>query len=293
VVLRIALPSGSLEEKTLDLFREANLEVIRKPRRQEAIINDALISEVIICAPQLMPNLVEKGAYDVAICGQDCVLESNASIIEVAELPYSRSTAEKVKVVLFGSIDDPVQKASGIKPGSTILSEYPNITRKFFEQVGTKVNVEFSHRTTEAHIPRDYNYGVCVSETGFSLAANGQKIIEVLCESSTVLITNREVMKDPEKKEAIHTLKLLLLGTLEAKKQVFLLMNVAADKKDAVLERLPSLKKPTISELANGGYFALNAVISRSKMNSIIPDLLKQGAEDLVVLPLSTVIKHW
>lgn len=292
-MLRIALPSGSLEENTLHLFEEANLKVIREPRKQESEIRDPLISEVVIMRPQLMPRLVEKGAYDVAICGWDCVLESGALVESVTELAYSRFTSGKVKVILFGSIDDPIQKASEIEPGTSILSEYPKYTRRFFEKLSIKVDVEFSPGTTEAHVPRDYRYGVCVSERGLSLFANKQKIIKVLFESATTLIANKQTLKDPQKAEAIQTLKLLLVGTLEARDQVLLVMNVPAAKKDIVLERLPALKHPTISELAGGEYFALNAVVHRSEINRVIPDLLKYGAEDLIELPISKLIRHW
>jgi len=293
MTLKIALPSGSLEEETLHLFKGAGLKIIRQPREQRVSIDHPRISEMVIMCPQHIPRLVEKGAYDVGICGWDWVLESGVSVKAVAELAYSRFTSGKVEVVLFGSIDDPIQRASEIEEGSTILSEYPNYTRRFFEKLGIEVNIEFSHRTTEAHIPHDYKYGVCVSERGTTLIANRQKTIEVLFKSATTLIANREAIKDPSKGEIIHILKLLLVGTLEAREQVLLVMNVPADKKNAVLERLPALKKPTISELAGGDYFAINTVVALAQINLLIPDLLRHGAEDLIELPITKLIRHW
>ena len=293
-MLKLALPSGSLEEETIRLFQEADLRVLRQPRKQKAEIKDHRISEVVIMRPQHIPRLVEKGTYDVGICGWDCVLESGCSSVEmVTELAYSRFTSGKVKVVLFGSINDPIQRISEIEPGSRILSEYPNYTTRLFKQMGVEVNVEFSHGTTEAHVPKDYKYGVCVSERGTSLIANEQRVIEVLFESATTLIANQQARRDSQKAEAIHILKILLIGTLEAREQVLLVMNVPANKKDVVLGRLPALKRPTISELANGKYFAINAVVSRAQVNQVIPDLLKHGAEDLIEIPISKLIKHW
>ena len=166
-MLKIALPSGSLEEQTLKLFKEANIEVIRTPRCQTATINDPRISEVVIMSPQLLPKLVEEGRYDMGICGLDWIAETKSSnVARIAELGYSQFTDLKARVVLCGSIEDPITRASEVEPGSKILTEYPYCTESLFRRLGIDVRIELSYKTTEANISRDFKYGVCISERG-------------------------------------------------------------------------------------------------------------------------------
>lgn len=292
-MLKIALPNGSLEEGTMRLFEEANLKVIRPPRRHEARIDDLRISLVTIMRPQHIPRLVEQGTYDVGVCGFDSVMESNAQICVVTHLCYSRQTFGGIQVVLVGAADDATQTVAHVPDGSSILSEYPEYTKRFFEKLHIPIRVEFSHGGTEAHIPRDYRYGVCVTETGASIKANGLRIIGKLFDSSTVLIANRKSESDKKKGEAIHTLKLLLMGAHDARDKVYLVMNVPARKKNEILKRVPALKTPTISRLAGGKGFVIASVVGRERLNEIIPDLLKHGAQDLLELPISKVIRSW
>ncbi len=294
-MLKIALPSGSLEERTLQLFKDADLEVIRSPRQQKGIIGDPNFNaEVTIMRPQIIPTLVEKGNYDLGICGRDCLLESGASQVEmVDELNYSRFTDGRVKGVLFASIDDPAKSAADIKPGTVILSEYPNYTKRFFEERGLDVKIDFSSGTTEAHIPGDYQYGVCISERGETLTANKQKIIAVLFESATILIANPKMFKDEKNLRTVRVLKLLLVGTLDGRRKTLLTMNVPNDKMAEVIKLLPAMKAPTVSKLWEKDYFSVSTVADIDFASLLIPVLLEAGAEDLIQQPISKVIKRW
>jgi ATP phosphoribosyltransferase len=292
-MLKVALPSGSLEKQTLALFADSLMEVVRKPRSQKALVNDPRISSIVIMNSKLIPTLVEQGAYDVGICGWDLVLEKDVRVKNVAELEYSQFTGQRAKVVLFNSVDDPVQAASEIEPGSKVLSEYPNLTKIFFDRLGIEVDIESSDKTTEANIPEDYRYGVCVSERGETLNANNQKVIDVIIESATTLIANEQAIRNPEIADAVHILELLLVGTLEGRKKIPLTMNVPAEKIDAIIARLPAMKRPTVSELWGGGWFSVTAVVNIAEVNIIIPELLKLGAEDIIQGSLSRVIPHW
>ncbi|MEK9180841.1 MAG: ATP phosphoribosyltransferase [Patescibacteria group bacterium] len=294
-MLKIALPSGSLEEQTLRLFKEADLEVIRGLRQQKGVLDHGNFkAEITIMRPQIIPKLVERGNYHLGICGWDCVVESGATgVILVEKLNYSRFTSGNVKVVLFGSVDDLTQKASEIKPGSRILSEYPNYTRRFFEEQGLDVEIDFSSGTTEAHIPDDYPYGVCVSERGKSINANKQKVIQVLFESATTLIANQKIMESERGARTVRALKLLLVGTLEARRKVLLTMNVPKDKMAEVIKLLPAMKAPTVSKLWEQDYFSVSAVVDIGWAGLFIPALLEAGAEDLIQQPISKVIKSW
>jgi len=292
-MLSIALPNGSLEEGTMKLFEEANLKVLRAPRQHGAKIEDPRISRVTIMRPQHIPRLVEHGTYHLGVCGQDSILESDAKVSILQYFYYSRRTLGGVQVVLVAAENDTTSTPENVPPGSAILSEYPEWTKRFFEKLRVPVTVEFSYGGTEAHIPSDYRYGVCVTETGSSLAANGLRIVGKLFESNTVLIANQDVQRDEQKKEAIHIISLLLSGAQDARDQVLLVMNVPTRKKETILKRVPALKEPTVSSLAHGKGYSISSVIGRQNLNEVIPDLLKHGAQDLLELPISKVIRGW
>ncbi|TSC57288.1 MAG: ATP phosphoribosyltransferase [Parcubacteria group bacterium Greene0416_79] len=306
VGLKVALPNGSLEEGTLSLFEEANLNICKSQRRHAARIDNPLISQATFMRPQHIPRLVAQGTYDVGICGLDCVEESEASVVRVAELPYGRGASNgAAKVVLVASTEDPAKAIEQVEGGSVVLSEYPNITRRAFA-LHQSIDIRFSYGGTEAHIPGDYRYGVCLTDTGASLTANGLKVIAELLTTCTTLIANMdahhthgklatgedEIYNGPRLNE-IMTLKHLLTGTLEARARVFLIMNVSAERKDRLLQQLPALKTPTITSLSGGRYFSVGAAVRISELNQLIPRLFEHGAEDLIQMPVSKVIKKW
>ena len=195
--------------------------------------------------------------------------------------------------MLIGAENDTTSTLEHVPPGSAILSEYPGWTKRFFDKLRIPVTVEFSYGGTEAHIPSDYRYGVCVTETGSSITANGLRIVGKLFESNTVLIANQGVRLDEKKKEAIHVVHLLISGAQDARDQVLLIMNVSTSNKETIIKRVPALKEPTVSMLAHGNGYSISSVISRHKLNEVIPDLLKHGAQDLLELPISKVIRGW
>lgn len=294
-MLKIALPNGSLEQETMQLFEDANLKVLRELRQHDAKIIHPDISQVTIMRPQHIPNLVADGTYDIGICGGDCVWESGkwekVSIESV--FPY-----KPTKVVLVAAKDSRILKLAQITKTMTILSEYPNITKRFLEEKGIQADVQFSYGGTEAHIPRHYPLGVCLVGTGASLTANRLKVIATLCESETVLIASpmmraHHLLEFQMKALALHSLKLLLNGVIEGRNKILLTMNVAAEKKEGLLMKMLALKSPTVSELAGGKYFAISGVVPRKDTNTLIPELLRSGAEDLIEIPISKVIRSW
>ncbi|MDO8620483.1 MAG: ATP phosphoribosyltransferase [bacterium] len=286
------LPNGSLEEGTVKLFEDAYMPILRSPRQHDALVESPLVSEVTFARPQHAPRLVEKGSYDFGICGTDCVAESGADVVILAELLYGRGTSTgRTKIVLLSADDASCTSLESIPNNTRILSEYPNITRSAFEKAGTSVAVDFSYGGTEAHIPRDYPFGVCVSDSGKSLRVNHKKVVAVLFESCTALIANRRAWET--KREALTLLKHTLVGTIDARNSVFVLMNVSAKKKTWVLRQLPAMKKPTVAKLSDRNYFSVGAVVRKSELSTLAPRLLQNGAEDLVEMPISKVIQSW
>lgn len=298
--LKLALPNGSLEEGTLRLFEEANLPIRKKSRKHDGWIDDLLIERVTFMRPQHIPDLVSSGAYDVGICGLDCQFESSSNCDVIAELPYGRGTSSgKARVVLVTSKSNPAKSIADVEEDAIILSEYPELTKSYYENRSlTPPAIRFSYGGTEAHIPRDYRYGVCLTDTGASLKANGLKVIHTFLETHTCVIANQDIMsttagspKEHKNKKSVLALKHLLFGTLAARERVFLVMNVWKGNKDKLLDQLPSLKSPTVTPLAGGDYFSVGTVAHKAELNELIQKLLTNGAQDLVEMPISKVIR--
>jgi ATP phosphoribosyltransferase len=289
-MISIALPKGSLEEQTYLLFKQADLEIKKTDRDYNPTINDPRIGKIKILRPQEIPGYVSEGYFDLGISGLDWVRESNADIVEVADLPYSKQGAGNVKIVIAVSKDSDIQSARDVKPGSRVASEYPNLTKKFFDDRGVPVDIHFSYGATEAKVPDLMDVVVDLTETGSTLRKNGLKIVDIIMESSSKLIANKKSWEDPLKRQEIEVIKMLLLSVIEARGKVLLDMNVPADKLDAVIEYLPSMKRPTVSQLYKSDYYAVETVVNKNEVNLLIPKLKALGAEDILEMDISKIV---
>ncbi|SES98101.1 ATP phosphoribosyltransferase [Methanococcoides vulcani] len=289
-MINIAIPKGSLEEQTLLLFKQADLEIKKTSRDYNPKINDPRIEKIKILRPQEIPKYIEEGYFDLGISGRDWVVESSSDVVEVADMPYSKQGAGIVKIVIAVPQDSDIQSAKDIKPGSRVTTEYPNITKKFFDDLGIPVDLHFSYGATEAKVPDLMDVVVDLTETGSTLRKNGLKIVDVMLESSSKLIANKESWDDPVKRKEIEEIKTLLLAVIEARGKVLIDMNVPADKLDSVIEALPSLKRPTVSQLYNSDYYAVESVVNKNEVNILIPKLKDLGAEDILELDISKIV---
>ncbi len=289
-MLRIALPKGSLEEQTFLLFKQADLPIKRTEREYNPKINDPRIGKVKILRPQEIPGYVADGYFDVGISGHDWVIESNADVVEIADLPYSKQGAGIVKIVIAVPDDQEIESASEIAPHSRVTTEYPNITRDYFEKLEIPVELHFSYGATEAKVPDLMDVVVDVTETGSTLRKNNLKIIDVMLESVTKLVVNRDSWEDPEKRKEITEIRTLLLSVIEARGKVLLDMNVPADKLDSLIAALPAMKTPTVSKLYNSEYYAIETVVEKDSVNILIPELKHLGAEDILELDISKIV---
>jgi ATP phosphoribosyltransferase len=290
-MLSIALPKGSLEEQTLKLFAQADLEVKRGHREYNPVIDDPRISKVKILRPQEIPKYVEEGYFDLGISGYDCITEAGVDVVEVADMPYGRSGPGKLKMVVAVPISSDIEKPQDIPPGSRVTTEFPNITRAYFERLKIPVKIFYSYGATEAKIPELMDVLVDLTETGQTLAKNQLKIIDTVLESTTRLIANKESWANSEKRKAIEEIKTLLLGVIDARGRVLLSMNVPEEKLDEVIKILPALKNPTISRLYNSGFFAVETVVNKSEVNILIPKLKKKGARDILEISISKIVR--
>jgi ATP phosphoribosyltransferase len=293
-MLRLVLPKGSLEKATFQLFSDADLAVTRSSDvNYRASIADPRIDDVRILRPQEIPVYVADGLFDLGITGQDWIEERGSDVVSLGELNYAKATSTTVRIVLAVAQQSPVTSMADLAAQSGTLrvsSEYPELTRRVLKTHGIEADVSPSYGATEAKVPDIADAVVDLTETGSALRAAGLRIIETLLVSPTQLIANPASAADPVKRHAMEQILTLLLGTLEARGKVLVKLNVPADRLDGVLDVLPSLRAPTISELSGGGAFALEAVVAKSDINTLIPALSDHGASDILEIPLSKIV---
>ena len=289
-MLRIVLPKGSLEKATFDLFEAADLTIRRSSSVDyKATIDDPRIIDVRILRPQEIPQYVAEGLFDIGITGRDWVEETQSDVESLGELKYSKATSDPVKVVVAVAGDSPAQTVADLPHGVRVSSEYPSLTERYFAERGIKADVRLSYGASEAKIPDIADCIVDITETGRALRAAGLRVIDTMLVSYTEMIANKDSYADPAKRHAMGQLMTLLLGTLDARGKVLVKLNVGSDDLQKVLAVLPSAKSPTISELAGGG-FAVESVVEKRTINTLIPALKDAGASDLLEMPISKIV---
>jgi len=286
--LALGLPKGSLENSTMELFKRAGIH-IRKSDRSYYPISDDPELDLIVMRPQEIPRYVEQGILDAGITGQDWIEENKAQVVEVTELNYSKSTRHKCRWVLAVPEDSPFKKAEDLA-GKRIATELVATTKRYFDSRNIPVEVEFSWGATEVKPPRLVDAIVDITETGSSLRANRLKIIETLLETCTVIIANKNSWNDQQKRNKLENLKMLLQGTLDAENYVGLKCNIKESDLEAIIKVLPSLHNPTVSQLYDKGWLAVETILPFSETKHVIPLLKRAGASGIVEYPVSKVI---
>ena len=289
-MLKIVLPKGSLETATLALFDAADLTVVRSSSVEyKASIDDPRVESIRILRPQEIGSYVQEGLFDLGITGRDWIEETSSDVVSLGELRYSKATSQPVRVVVAVADSSPAQYANDLKDGIRVTTEYPEMTRRYFVERGIKADIRLSYGASEAKIPDIADCVVDITETGRALRASGLRIIDTVLTSYTELIANKESYADPVKRHAMQQIMTLLTGTLEARDKVLLKLNVAESSLDAVLALLPAAKSPTVSRLASGDV-AVESVVPKRGINTLIPDLIDAGASDLLEIPISKII---
>jgi ATP phosphoribosyltransferase len=290
-MLRLVLPKGTLERPTLELFESADLPVSRTSDvAYKAQVDDPRIDEVRILRPQEIPRYVAEGLFDLGVTGRDWIEETSSEVVSLGELHYSKATARPVRIVLAVPADSPVHGITDLRNGVKISTEYPELTRRYFEKHGIDAEIRFSYGATEAKVPEIADAVVDLTETGSALRAAGLKIVETILVSHTELIANPNAYDDPQKRHAMNQLHTLLQGALEARGRVLVKLNVGAADLDRVIEILPSMKSPTVSKLFGDDAYAVEAVVPKADINILIPALKDNGASDIIELPLTKIV---
>ncbi|HZQ90160.1 MAG TPA: ATP phosphoribosyltransferase [Terriglobales bacterium] len=286
--LRLGIPKGSLQEATLQLFARAGLNVYTSPRSYFASTDDPEIECMLIRA-QEMARYVEHGVLDAGLTGRDWVVESGLEVVSVADLIYAKQSRGKVRWVLAVPEDSRFQNARDLE-GCIIATELVSVTRNWFAERGVNVTVEFSWGATEVKPPMLADAIVEVTETGSSLRANRLRILETVLESNTQVIANGKAWEDAARRRKIENLALMLCGAIAAQGRVGLMLNVEKRDLTNVLAVLPALKRPTISQLSDDGWVAVNTVIEETAAREIIPRLKAANAQGIVEYPLNKVV---
>jgi ATP phosphoribosyltransferase len=290
-MLRLVLPKGSLESGTLKLFEDADLAVTRASDVDyKASIDDPRIDDVRILRPQEIPLYVADGMFDLGVTGRDWIEEQGADVVSLGELKYSKNSARPADIVLAVAEDSAVESVSDLKNGVRVSTEYPRLTRRFFDQHGIDAEITLSYGATEAKIPDIADVVVDLTETGRAFRQARLRIIGTIVSSYTELVANRAAYDDPAKRHAMHQLHTLLQGTLEARDKVLVKLNVAEAQLADVIELLPSMKSPTVSKLFGEDGYAVETVVPKSVINTLIPALKDAGASDIIELPLAKIV---
>ncbi|MEK7128472.1 MAG: ATP phosphoribosyltransferase [Patescibacteria group bacterium] len=287
--IKLGIPKGSLQEATLALFKKAGFNIYISERSYKPTIDDEEI-ECLLIRAQEIPRYVAEGVLDLGLSGKDWITETKANVEEIANLIYAKQGYGKVKLVIAVAEDSNIKSVKDLE-GKRIATELVNVTKTFLKKNKVNAEVEFSWGATEVKVPDLVDAIAELTETGGSLKANKLRVIETIMESTTKLIANKESMKDEWKKKKIEGIALLLKGALLAEKKVGLKMNVEKKNIDKLLKLLPTLYKPTISELSDKNWAAIETIIEEKIVKEIIPKLKGFGAQGIVEYPINKIIE--
>jgi ATP phosphoribosyltransferase len=291
-VLRLVLPKGSLEKSTLQLFEDADLAVVRSSDVDyRAGIDDPRVIDVTILRPQEIPHYVADGLFDLGVTGRDWVEETGVDVVTLTQLHYSKATARPFRIVLAVAGDSAWSSLADLPRGVRVQTEYPELTRRFLEKNNVDADISLSYGATEAKIPEIADVVVDGTESGRALRTAGLKVLDTVLVSYTELIANPISYTDPAKRKAMEQLQTLLTGALEARGRVLVKLNVEEANLTAVLDLLPALKSPTVSKLFGEDGYAVETVVAKHDINTLIPALKDHGATGILEIPISKIVQ--
>lgn len=287
-LLMLGLPKGSLQDATINLFGKAGFKISVSSRSYRPSIDDDELDGRFVRA-QEVSRYVEHGYFDCGLTGQDWVRENASDVVEVCDLIYSRASNKRSKWIIAVPEASPVKSVKDLE-GKRIATEVVNITRQYLKDNGVNAEVEFSWGATEVKVPDLVDAIVDLTETGNSIRANKLRIVDTLLYTNTVLIANKTAWEQPEKRRKIESIALLLKSALEAHSKVGLKLNIEKSKLNSILADLPALRNPTINQLTDQAWVAIDTIIDETVVREIIPELKKRGAEGIIEYPLNKVV---
>ena len=286
--LKIGIPKGSLQDFTLKLFKKAGFELKLEERSYLVSADDPQL-ELSLIRAQEIAGYVESGSLDAGITGKDWILETRAKVEGIKELPYTKRGPGSMKLVIAVPGDSKIRKIADLE-GRTIATELVNVTRDYLKKKGIKAKVEFSWGATEIKAGKLVDAISELTETGATLSAHNLRILEIILESTTRLIANKDSLRNPWKRKKISNVALLLEGALLAEGKAGLKLNIKEKGVEKLLSILPALRKPTISSLSEKGWCAVEVIVDKRDMKELIPRLKEVGGQGIIEYPLNKVI---
>ncbi len=286
--LRLGLPKGSLQEATLAMFKRAGFTITVGPRAYFPDIDDPELEGVLLRAQEIA-RYVEQGVLDAGLTGKDWIMEQDADVVEVADLVYNKQGLRPYRWVLAVHQSSDIQSVQDLQD-KRIATEIVNVAQRYLKEQGVEATVEYSWGATEAKCPELVDAIIEGTETGSTLRAHNLRIVEVLFESTTRLVANKQAWEDPWKRAKAESIALLLQGALAAEEMVGLKMNVEKKNLEALCRALPALKNPTVSNLSDPSWVAVETIINSQTVKDIIPELKRRGAQGIIEYPLNKVI---
>jgi len=286
-LLKLGIPAGSLQKPTIELFDRAGFNIADSERGFLPRIDDEQIQPICLRA-QEMSKYVADGVLDAGITGYDWIMENESDVVEVAELAYSKATSKPARWVLAVPEESKIAKPEDLG-GGIVATELANVTKKYFADKNIDVKVEFSWGATEVKA-RLVDAIVELSETGTSLLANNLRVIDTVITSTTRFIANKKAWEDKFKREKIENIAILLNAAIDARGRVGLKMNIKRSDLESILKILPAEKSPTISNLADSDYVAIEVIVEGKVERSLVPALKRAGASGIITYPLNKVI---
>ena len=288
MIIKLGLPKGSLQEATLGLFRKAGYNFSVSERSYFPSIDDPELEAMLIRA-QEMARYVQDGVFDAGLTGRDWIVENGADVVEVADLVYAKASMRPVRWVLAVPVNSDIESVKDLE-GKRIATEVVNIARKYLQSNGVNAEVEFSWGATEAKVPELADAIIEVTETGSSLRANNLRVLETVLESTTRLIANKRSWADGAKREKIENIALMLKGAIAAEGKVGIKFNLPRKLVPNVVAALPAMKNPTINDLNDPEWVAVEIILDEKLVRKIVPELKKNGGCDIIEYPLNKVI---
>lgn len=282
------LPKGSLEDSTIKLFAKAGFKITKSSRSYKPSFDDSELDGRFVRA-QEMSRYVEHGFFDCGLTGYDWVVENGSDVVEVCDLIYSRASNRKSRWILAVPEASDIKTAEDLQ-GKRIATEVVNLTEKFLKEKGVEAEIEFSWGATEVKVPDLVDAIVDLTETGNSLRANNLRIVDTLLYTNTKFIANKEAWENPEKRKKIENIAMLLQAALAAGSKVGLKLNLPKTRLDEVISTLPAMRNPTVNQLSDPDWVAIDTVIDEVVVREIIPNLKEMGAEGIVEYPLNKVV---
>jgi ATP phosphoribosyltransferase len=287
-VLRIGLPSGSLQEPTFALFAKAGFNISGASRSYKPAVDDPELTIRVLRAQEIS-RYVEHGFLDCGLTGRDWIANNASDVAVLAEMVFSKVSNKPTRWVIAVPEDSPIRTVKDLQ-GKVIATEAVELTRRYLAGHGVTAEVEFSWGATEVKVPDLVDAIVDVTETGSSLRANKLRILETIMESVPQFIANKDSLEDPWKKAKIEKIVLLLQGAYAARDKVGLKMNLPEARLAELLKALPALRNPTVSHLATPDWIAVETIIDERVVREIIPQLKALGAEGIIEYPLNKVV---